>query len=213
MPDRRTRFALAVFLAIILLSVSGVALLVTCDYQRQLDFRAPLDDVTQGLEAPDELMMMAVVETQARLGYKGSLAGGPTDATYVCDADDCTLDRFWTTVGIQPLCPFGRDEDRRTVVVYEFDLAAERVSARAVDAPWSGGIDWARMPLTFERAAEVMRAAVPPDFVQRHPDYSIHMSVGQTEWLVDVAAGAGDDQELHVYKLNVADESVDAIGV
>jgi len=213
MSGRQTRFTAAIILAVILLSVSGVALIVTCDYQRNLDFRAPLDDITRGMEQPDELMIAAVAQTRERVGFMGSLAGGPTDATYSCDADGCTLDRFWFTVAIEPLCPFGRDEDRRTVVVYEFDLGAGQVQATSVDAPWNGGIEWSQMPLTFERAAEVMRANVPADFIERHPEYSLHMSAAQTEWLVDLAAADGDGPELHVFKLNVADETVEPIGV
>jgi len=213
MAARRTRFTVAAVLALLLLSVSGVALFVTCDYQRNLDFRAPLGDITRGQNAPDALILAAVTETQERVGFKGALASGPTDATYDCDADDCTLDRFWTTVAIEPLCPFGRADDRRTAVVYEFDLSAGQVEARSLDAPWNGGIEWSQVPLTFERAAEVMRASVPVDFVERHPAYSLHLSAAQTEWLVDVAAGEGDDQELHVFKLHVADETVEPVGV
>lgn len=213
MPGRPSRFALVALLAFILLSVSGVALVVTCDYQRNLDFRAPLDDVAQGMRQPDELMMAAVAETRERVGYKGALAGGTTDAVYDCDADGCTLARFWFTVAIEPLCPFGRAEDRRTAVVYAFDLNREQVEATSLDVPWNGGIEWSQMPLTFERAAEVMHASAPADFVERHPEYSLHLSVGQTEWLVDVTAGEGENQELHVFKLNVADETVEPIGV
>lgn len=213
MSAHQLRFTVAAFLAILLLSVGGVALIITCDYQRHLDFRASLDEIAPGMRQPDELMMVAVAETRQRVGYKGTLAGGTTDANYTCDADDCTLSRFWFSVGIDPLCPVGRDEDRRQVVVYAFDLAANQVEATIYESPWNGGIDWAQMPLSFDRAAERVRASLPAGFVDRHPQYTLHLSVGQTEWLVDVSAGSGDTEELHVFRLHVDDETVEPVGV